>query len=118
MPPGAAEDLVGPGFGAFRVPCGTFLVVERVVPVRYPFPDVPGHVIGAKRTLAGFIAPHRHQGFLPDPALVVIQVLRCGLDIPPGEAAVVGATRGLLPFSLGRETAARGDRESTRLNSS
>src|SRR5881296_452040 len=82
MPPGAAEDLVGPGFGAFRVPCGTFLVVERVVPVRYPFPDVPGHVIGAKRTLAGFIAPHRHQGFLPDPALVVIQVFRCGAMKP------------------------------------
>ena len=34
-------------------------------------------------------------------------MLRCGLDIPPGEAAVVGATRGFLPFSLGRETPAR-----------
>src|SRR2546425_11640031 len=101
MPPGAAEDLVGPGFGAFRVPCGTFLVVERVVPVRYPFPDVPGHVIGAKRTLAGFIAPHRHQGFLPAPVLVVIQVLRCGLDIPPGEVAAARAPRRNPPLYAG-----------------
>src|SRR5579883_2265147 len=104
LPAGAAKNFVGSRVGSLGVFRGAFLVILRIVPIGDPFPDVARHVVGTIRTLAGFVAADRHQGFLADPLLVVVEMLRRWLDVAPGEAPILGTLRCLLPFGFRGQT--------------
>src|SRR5690242_8424269 len=74
-PSRASQYFMSAGLRTFRIGGGAFLVVQRIVPIGDPLPDVSRHVVRAVRALSGFIASYRHERLLPLPSLIVIQML-------------------------------------------
>src|SRR5437773_10644934 len=104
LPSCPPDDFLCAPVRAFGVLRRALLVVVGVVPVVDPFPYVAGHVVGAERALARFIAPDGHEGLLSDPPLIEVEMFDRGFDIAPGESAIGGALCRLFPFRFCRES--------------
>src|SRR5207245_8038877 len=91
LPSCPPDDFLCARVRAFGILRRALLVVAGVIPVVDPFPYVAGHVVGAERALARFIAPDGHEGLFADPFLIEVEMFDRGLDIAPGESSIGGA---------------------------
>src|SRR2546423_7489415 len=54
--PAAAQDGLISGRRPLWIPCRAIPMIVCIIPIGYPFPDVPGHVVCAIRALPALIA--------------------------------------------------------------